>query len=703
MLSFAYCRLKSGGMKHYNDGPMEVEEHFYSDDPGQGPPDAWTTLPGVDYYFLGNGRIQAAVQVCSKGPGTAAGLLIMDPYTLGPKSRALSFAPDSGLRPTLVTIATENGLYSAAAERVRAGWVRKGDLPAVRVAWPGRGFICEETFFCPDRRRPRVGREITIKRRSKKTLEAVLRTGVGERMLSRRFSLAGGKVKTFFLEYRLRGRRGRRAVEMDWRRPSAASKEASLYWRQASRMDFSSPLLDRFYKSSLFQLQANMAASGKLDGGIWQYNREWTRDLAMAAVALTQSGQFEPARTLLRRLLEKFVTAAGDTIDSSERRQPGECELDQNGVLLYALETYTLWTGDRGLVRKHWPRVRAAARFPLRKTFRHAPSGLLHNRREFWERHAVHGIEDGMELAGQFWVSLGLSSAARLARLVGEDGRAAQWEKQARQIKESMLGDKNYGLVRHGCFIKRRTITGEIEENIRPLPSSGLPPGMPLFGSGPHRLNPDTSTALPIAWSLVPPQSQLARRTLARLELLWNQRWRGGGYGRYHVSSEPDSPGPWPFPSLFAARAYLEAGDDSKVWRVLRWLDRAPGGRAGSWFEFYGRRPIPPYPQVGIVPWTWVELLILSVHHLAGLRPEWSSFRLRPRLLRGLPGFAASFRLRGARVNLTVERAGKKKKPGFLVNGKFRPYDEEGLSLPYPRKNLRIRAWVPGSLGKTDH
>jgi hypothetical protein len=33
---------------------MEVAEHFYTDDPAQGPPDAKTTLDGVDYFFLGN-------------------------------------------------------------------------------------------------------------------------------------------------------------------------------------------------------------------------------------------------------------------------------------------------------------------------------------------------------------------------------------------------------------------------------------------------------------------------------------------------------------------------------------------------------------------------------------------------------------------------------------------------------------------------
>jgi hypothetical protein len=302
---------------------MEIEEHFYQDNPRLGPVDAWTTLPGVNYYFLGNGLIQAAVQVCSKGSGTPVGLLLMDPEKFGPKSGALSLDPASGLRPTMVTLQTKEGAYS--------------------------------------------------------------------------------------------------------------------------------PLLDQFYESCIFELQASIAASGKLDGSIWQYNREWTRDQAMASIGLTLSGQFELARKLLSRLLGQFVT---------------------------------------------------------------------------------------------------------------------------------------------------------------------------------------------------------------------------------------------------------EAGDNAKVWRILRWLGKVPGSKAGSWFEFYGPRPIPPYPQIGIVPWTWVELLILFIHHLLGVRPEWPSLWLRPRLLSGLPGFRASLRIRGFRVNLTVKRAKKKDKPGFLVNGKSFPYAEEGLRLPYTQKDLCLKAWIPPSPGK---
>jgi hypothetical protein len=50
---------------------------------------------------------------------------------------------------------------------------------------------------------------------------------------------------------------------------------------------------------------------------------------------------------------------------------------------------------------------------------------------------------------------------------------------------------------------------------------------------------------------------------------LWNQVWKGGGYGRYHLSSEPDSPGPWPFPSLFVAGANAEMWEVKKQLRFL--------------------------------------------------------------------------------------------------------------------------------------
>lgn len=680
---------------------MEVQEHFYADNPREGPADAWTTLPGVAYYFIGNGRIQAAVQVASGGRGTPLGLAIMDPETFGPKSRSLSFDQASGLASTRLEIEAGGKIRTALAGRINARWTDRAGIPAVEAGWKNLPLAVREVFYYPDRSQPCLIREISIRNTGRKKISAVVSTGIRNQVAGSRLELAPSQARTLFMEYRLGGRPGRRHIKMAWANPPKMSRQADQYWRRASRVVTSSPLLNHLYRASLYALPATLAASGKLDGSVWQYNREWTRDQAMAAIGLVHAGLFEPAKVLLGRLFSQFVTEEGDTVDSSERRPPAECELDQNGAVLLALETYTLWTNDLSLLKKYWKKVRAAADFPLRDVFRHTPSGLLHNEREFWERHAAHGIEDGLELAYQLFVSMGLSGASRLALRLGEEADAARWSSAAQRLKKAMLANLEYSLVDRGAFIKRRKITGEIQNEVHPPAASGLPLDAPLFAMGRHCLNPDTSTALPAAWEFIPARSKLAQATLGRIESLWNQRWRGGGYGRYHLTSEPDSPGPWPFPSLFVARAYFEAGRDAKVWRVLRWLARTPGSRAGSWFEFYGPRPVPPYPQVGIVPWTWAEMIILFLHHLAGVRPEWEGLRLRPRLLQGLTGYRAEVRVRNVRVSLTVGKATRPSRAGFSVGRKSYPFSEDGIVIPYPPRNLRISARVPGSLRPT--
>jgi hypothetical protein len=202
---------------------------------------------------------------------------------------------------------------------------------------------------------------------------------------------------------------------------------------------------------------------------------------------------------------------------------------------------------------------------------------------------------------------------------------------------------------------------------------------------------------LPVAWEFVDPAGRPARRTLASMETLWNQRWKGGGYGRYHVTSEPDSPGPWPFASLFVARAALEAGQPAKTRHVLDWLGRVPGGRAASWFEFYGPRPVPPYPQVGIIPWTWAEIVFLVVHHMLGVRPGADFLSLRPRLIPGVDRMDAELPLRDGRLELSVRRARRGEEPAFRCGGRKVPYHRYGLGLALPRPfgRIAVRAVIP--------
>jgi hypothetical protein len=591
----------------------------------------------------------------------------------------------------MLHILSESKVFLPHPAQLQARWLHKERIPRVEITWKSPLFFVKEVFYCPDRSTPRLFREVILQNLSKAKQQIVLKTGIKKQLLKIPAHLSPRERKKIIFQYEIKEGDLNPKIEIRNIDKSFISPDARVIWRNTNECKFHSRLLDHFFQASKYQLQANIAQSGKMDGGIWQYNLEWVRDQAIVSQALTFLGQFELARTIIERILTHFVTDEGATFDSSRLRPYEECEFDQNGVLLEALKTYVDWSGDKNILVEHWPKIRAGSDFPLKEVFHHSPSGLLHNQREFWERHSVHGIQDGIELAYQLFVSIGLAAAASLARLLEKEEEAKRWESAALKLKRAMIFDKKYGLVHNGHFIKRRTVAGDVQEEVSPLPDSNLPDGVPLFEKRPHYLNPDTSTALPIAKEFINPASVLASKTLDEIEQLWNQRWESGGYGRYHVSSEPDSLGPWPFPSLFVARAYFEAGQHGKVWRVLNWLKTVPGAKAGAWFEFYGLRPIPPYPQVGIVPWTWAELTFLFIHHILGVRPSLDKLWLRPRLLRGLKEIQASIRLRDFRLNLSIEKQKAKKRVGFLIDDKFYPYTEKGLILSMPDRDLDVR------------
>lgn len=676
---------------------MEVQEHFYSDDPSRGPVDGRTTLRDVDYFFLGNGLIQAAVQVTPAEGATPVGLLIMDPERLGPKRAALTFDRDSGIAATALSLVAAGAAHTARGDSVRARWLPGIPDPRVEVVWRSGPYRITELFFCPDMRAARLLRRVTVTGTAAGGSSLRLRTGIGEKTLETSLALRGRGPGTAVFEYALSRRGGRPSVAISLGTPSEVEPKSVAYWKDTAVCRFADPLLDRFFAASKFQLRAAVSASGRLDGSIWQYNLEWVRDQALIALALTMSGQFGPARTILDRLLIEFVSDEGATMDSSRLRPWEESEFDQNGVLLFTLESYANWSGDREIILERWKKIEKTAVFPLHRRFRHGPSGLLVNRREFWERHDAHGVRMGIELAHQLFVAMGLAAAGRMARLIGKTGEARAWAGASRRLREAMLRDAEYSLVDSGTLIKRRGVDGEVQEEIVPPPGSSLPRRAPLFEEGRHRLNPDSSAALPVAWEFIDPAGGLALRTLASMETLWNQRWKGGGYGRYNVTSEPDSPGPWPFASLFIARAAFEAGRDAKTRRVLDWLGRVPGSRAAAWFEFYGPRPVPPYPQVGIIPWTWAELVFLFIHHLLGVRPGEDALRLRPRLLRGLDRMEADLPLRGGRLELTVRKARRGEAPGFKVGSRTIPYHPYGLGLELPEKfdRIAVRGIIP--------
>ena len=135
---------------------------------------------------------------------------------------------------------------------------------------------------------------------------------------------------------------------------------------------------------------------------------------------------------------------------------------------------------------------------------------------------------------------------------------------------------------------------------------------------------------------------------------------------------------------MLIARAYAAAGDDDKVWRVLRWLNDIHGGNAGAWFERYGQSITPPMPPVNIIPWVWYEIVALCIHHIAGFRPGLDRIIIKPHLLKELDELHTTQTVRGLKVDLTVRRS--LGRTAATVNGQEVALQDGILSIPYPSK-----------------
>jgi len=334
-----------------------------------------------------------------------------------------------------------------------------------------------------------------------------------------------------------------------------------------------------------------------------------------------------------------------------------------------------------------------AGDFPLLDVFRDAKSTLLRNKREFWERDDRFGVEDGYELVYQFWVSYGLEKGAAVARLVGDRSTAIRWEKEAARLKEIMLNHPVYRFVEEGHLIKRRARDGRWQRYYVPTNRAAMPPGSPIATLEKPEGDPDSGTLYPIIYGFVDPRGDTAKQTIGYMDVLWNQRWEHGGYARYNTDSEPDPPGPWPIATLLVARAALEAGDYDRVWRALKWVAEIHGGHSGGWFERYGPSITPPAPPVCVVGWTWAEIVLFMIQHMMGFKPELDGIIIQPKLLPGVNTMHSTFTIRGAQVDVRVQRGSAE---AATVNGNELAMNNGTVKIPYPkkRKSVAVRLTV---------
>jgi hypothetical protein len=650
---------------------------------------------GRDYFVLRSGRAQMIVQADRADLGPALSYLLFDAENASQSARkdlAFNFLPNEGFASSGLRVELGGHAFEALGQHTQTRWTTEDGIPAVEATWWAGGVrvtehiaaLCGADAFrrsirlagahlsgeeavklrlaLPPGQGQRQGNILLESGRGACLALAVLGAGPVEVAASRGQieigPLALGPKAEVSVETLLATQipagdpqalaaRVNELLKTKCAREIAASRRQ---WAASSAVQTDDRVIAGIFDKARFGLPGMIADNGTMDAGIFEYGNQWVRDTSNTALGAIHAGHFEIARAALLRVLTKMVSQEGVTMIAGNFEKPDLEQFDQMGELLHVLKAYRDWTRDDSLVREHRELLLALIERPLRPQFRDQ-TGMVHNRREFWER----TFTDAYELAYQTYLILGLRDAADLAAALGAEDRAARWRAEADRTLQAVLSHPTCSLVHDGRLIKRRKVTGEVAD---------YPDGLRAFWSDApmaverhHRLMPDATMALPIALGLVDPRSDLARRTLDDLEGLWNTRWSDGGYDRYHTSSQPDQPGPWTFATTFILRAQHDAGLLDRSRRSLEWLDTMAGGRSGAWLE-----EIPAVRSqakaTGILPWTSAEVALFVVRHYLGVRFDGEQLVLRPALYPGSPAVKADLRFRGSRLQIVIDAAG---------------------------------------------
>lgn len=632
-------------------------------------PDFETYLPNTQYFFLGNGKIQCAIQWSEDEQCTPLGLLLSDPQHFSRKWSTLLFHPEYGLERTQLVVIHNGVRHRPKREDLRVEWDTESIEPVVVATWSAGELKVRETFRGPDAEAFLIRDVEILGVKQDVEIEVAL---YGNNAVFNWFTIKDDHLEATgyahcrvwtsdraeqnerFLTIRVDGVKGRAATSFYYeidpkeehpnlRRETALVSEQH-YWLSTSQIDHSDrdelkSEIARLFKVSSAGLRAAVASSGKFDASIWQYNFEWSGDASMVAEALLYAGHHDIARSVLVNILTRLTNDLGMAAESSRFRGGQHAELNNNGEILKACHTYYQWTGDDSLIKEYYPRITAIAEYLLRPEFLDPQNHLLRASRDIWERMESMGILPGYDVSHQTFGIIGLEAASKIADLINDQAHSARWKEASDRLRDTFLHHKQFSFIDSDRLIKRRLLDGSVQYEIRMNHDAAdddffrkfVPAGMPLSSEGHALWEPDASEVFPICFGLVEGTSEVARRTLEVLEMLWSQHWEGGGYGRYNVLSEPDSPGPWPFATGYMAAAYLEAGNIPMAMRAIEWLAHK-ARQGGSWFEFYGYRPTPPLPPTGIIVWGWAQFVTLVVKHILGARVNDGKLTLHTRI-----------------------------------------------------------------------
>ncbi|MDH3252985.1 MAG: hypothetical protein OEM41_09355, partial [Ignavibacteria bacterium] len=119
--------------------------------------------PGTEYFFIGNGVIQAAVQSSpSAEAGTHCGLLVMSPEHFGRKISSFLYHPERGLQNSRFLPTVDGKGYEPVPEAATIRWDYPDAIPTVVIEFPAGPCQIREELFCPIND-PVIVRTVTVR------------------------------------------------------------------------------------------------------------------------------------------------------------------------------------------------------------------------------------------------------------------------------------------------------------------------------------------------------------------------------------------------------------------------------------------------------------------------------------------------------------------------------------------------------------
>lgn len=604
---------------------------------------------GREYFFLRSGRAKMVIQTDKAGLAPAFTYMLFDAEQPGQtvrKKNALNYIEGTNFTHTSLKVILGQVEFSALGNNSQARWVTWDNAPAVELSWWAGGITVKETFAAGAKQGSfdRIIALTSADMAGNDTLSIAALDGLPE---SGPILIKKGETITF-----------KREVTISSLLTDLANDRSI---NKLSTISTSDNLIGSLYRNASFALPGMVSPNGRMDAGVFEYGSQWVRDGSNVAMGLIYSGCFESARGLLNYILSDLVSDEGTTAIAGGFDTPDREQFDQMGVLMNALKLYCDWTDDQSLITIYRKKILALIERPLNPVFRDS-TGMVHNKREFWER----TFSDGYEMVYQVYMIQGLRCASDLAGVLGVPERGPEWRTQSDVFLKAMLHHPTRSLVDHGALIKRRNVNGEIADLSVGRRNTGRHDA-PVHTEYYHRLNPDATYAIPILLGVIDPLSDLARRSLDKLEQIWNSRWSMGGYERYHSSSQQDQPGPWTFGTAIIARAQHDTGLTDRSRRSMEWLYNIQGGNAGAWFE---EMPLnrSQVRSCGIVPWTSAEVTSFVVRHWLGVKINGDELVIKPNLYADTKNVSTDLRFRLERLKIQIDRNGKKEV--MRVNGK---------------------------------